>query len=551
MQQAFFKVTAQEIFDQLVEKRGLKEGLKDFLYPDYDAHLHDPFGLPDMQKAIERFRVARKRGETVAIYGDYDIDGLTATTVLHEALTTFGFRVETYIPDRFKEGYGMSARGIDAIAELGAQLIVTVDCGSRSVEEIAYAKEKGIDVVITDHHEVGARLPDAIAIVNAKREDSTYAFRDLAGVGVAFKLVTALQTIFDDLPPGLEKWLLDLVALGTVCDVVGLVDENRVLVRWGLEVIKKTRRPGLRALAQVSQTPLQEIDTTTFGFRFGPRLNASGRLEHARHSLDLLMASSASEALRMAQQLDELNTARRQEQAGIYEAAITQAEERHADPVLVLAHEEWSHGINGIVASKIVEKFHKPAFILQIMEDKIKGSARSFGDFHLANALMAVEQHTLTGGGHAFAAGVSLAPQKLESFRHALNEHYKQLHLKDQMQHLLARADLELASFTGLDDTLVQLIKQLEPFGHHNEAPLFAVDNVTLDSWRPVGADKRHAKATLRDTAGTRRDAIGFGIAESMPVIGSLVRVIFGLEHNVFNGRTTLQHRLVAVESMA
>ena len=364
------------IFEKILKARGLdKEAAKLFFEPNYEAR-HDPFLLPDMAAAVSRLVEARGRQEHITIYGDYDIDGLTATTVLLDAFSSFGFRfVDAFIPNRFREGYGMTEQAVEEIAATGATLIVTVDCGSLSEGPIVRAKELGIDVIVTDHHNVAPVQPPAVAVINPKRllqdyperyeklrlieevdGEPLYPFLDLPGVGVAFKLVQALQTQLEGLEVGQEKWLLDLVALGTVCDVVTLVDENRLHVYWGLKVLAKTRRPGLRALMGVAGAEPTQLTARTLGFGLGPRMNAAGRLETAKYAQDMLLASDGMAALELAQKLDELNVARRKAQDIIYKAALEQAEQYQDDPVLVLSHADWSHGIIGIVAAKILER---------------------------------------------------------------------------------------------------------------------------------------------------------------------------------------------------
>src|SRR5688572_23627765 len=300
-----------DLFDDILKSRGLTGGKRDrFLSPSYDAK-HDPFLLPDMQKAVDRLVAARERQEPITIYGDYDIDGLTATTVLLDAFESFGFRkVDAFIPNRFVEGYGLTVDAVERIAASGASLIVTVDCGSLSEKEIIRANELGVDVIVTDHHNVAPVQPPAVAVVNPKRPDHSYPFIDLAGVGVAFKLVQALQTKLDGLPQSHEKWLLDLVALGTVCDVVTLVDENRANVFWGLKVLSQTKRPGLKALMAVAGVDPAKVNARSLGFALGPRMNAAGRLETAQYALDMLTAKDGMEALEKAQKLNEMNTAR-------------------------------------------------------------------------------------------------------------------------------------------------------------------------------------------------------------------------------------------------
>ena len=539
-------MTAEEIFDQILKKRRIKNK-SEFLNPDY-SRLSDPLKLPDIKPALDRLKKAQKNQEQISIYGDYDIDGLTATTILKEALELMGFeKVDAYIPDRFSEGYGLSDVGIKAIAETGSSLIITVDCGSRSIDEINLAKELGLDMIVTDHHEVGDTLPKCVAVINPKRSDSKYPFRDLAGVGVAFGLIRALQTELSGLPAGHEKWLLDMVALGTVCDVVELLGENRILVANGLKVFAKSRRAGLVALAEVSDVNLDEVDPRALGFRFGPRLNAAGRLEHANSSLEILSTRDRASAQELADKLDGLNQQRRLMQDQIFKEAAEQAKQFENDPVLVLSGRDWSQGINGIVASRLVEMFKKPVFVLQEIEDRTKGSARSFGEFNLAEAIDDSRKLLISGGGHAAAGGVTFRSTNLEKFRKSINDYHKKLDLKDQSHFLVDEPDLSVDSFEGLDENLLQLINQLAPFGFGHKPPAFLINDLNIDSWKRVGADQRHAKLTLVDKNGESRDAIGFGLADQIPPGATKLSTIFRLEMNHFNGRSNLQHQIIAI----
>jgi single-stranded-DNA-specific exonuclease len=399
------------LIEEILKSRGYgtKAAREAFLSPDYMAEKHDPFLLPDMQKAVDRLVVAKEKNERVVVYGDYDIDGLTASTVLLDSLTNFGINTSVYIPNRFVEGYGLSSTALEIIADGGGQLVVTVDCGSLSHKEIEHANSLGLDVIVTDHHSVAETMPEAVAVINPKRTDHTYPFIDLAGVGVAFKLVQALQTRLEGLPEGQEKWLLDLVALGTVCDVVELKGENRANVFWGLKVMQQTRRPGIQLLMAVSGVEPKTLSARALGFGLGPRLNASGRLKTAQIALDLLTATDRKQALALAEELDAMNVERRAEQDRIFVAASEQALTYADDSVLVVSHAEWSHGIIGIVAAKLLEKYHKPTFVLQELDDgTAKGSARSFGDFSAVEGIRATEKLLVRGGGHKLAAGVTI-----------------------------------------------------------------------------------------------------------------------------------------------
>lgn len=539
------------LFEQLLAARGLVGDSREaFLSPDYEKR-HDPFLLPDMQKAVDRLVEAHKKQEHITIYGDYDIDGLTATTVLLDALKSFGFQnVEAFIPNRFVEGYGLTIDAVEKIAKMGAQLVVTVDCGSLSEKEIIRANELGMDVIVTDHHNVAPIQPPAVAVINPKRSDHKYPFIDLAGVGVAFKLVQALQTVLPGLPKGQEKWLLDLVALGTVCDVVTLVDENRMNVYWGLKVLAKTRRPGLKALMAVAGVEPEKVNARSLGFGLGPRMNAAGRLETALYSLEMLQATDGMMALEKAQQLDTLNVARRSEQDKIFKAAILQAEQYKNDPVLVVSHPDWNHGIIGIVAAKLLEKYQKPTYVLQEMGEQSKGSARSFGDFSAADAIRAADDIITKGGGHKLAAGVTLPTENIVAFRARVNEFYKSQNLPHQATLLLPKEDISIPHFGDLHEDLLTEIALLEPFGNGNPDPILKVENVLVLGVRRMGAEAQHVKLELQDA---NRKAMHF-LAFSAPAHffvepGKYVTIWFQPTLNEWQGKRTVEGRLLHLES--
>jgi single-stranded-DNA-specific exonuclease len=537
------------IFDQILASRGLAGESKDvFLSPNYGRR-HDPFLLPDMEMAVQRLERAHERQEQITIYGDYDIDGLTATTVLLDAFESFGFlHVSAFIPNRFIEGYGLTVDAIEKIATTGTQLIVTVDCGSLSHKEIERASELGVDVIVTDHHNVASTPPPAIATINPKRTDHSYPFIDLAGVGVAFKLVQALQTRLDGLDEGQEKWLLDLVALGTVCDVVSLVDENRTNVYWGLKVLAKTRRPGLRALMAVAGVELEKITTRSLGFGLGPRMNAAGRLETARHALEMLRAVDSIEALEKAQLLDALNTSRRSDQDKIFKAAIIQAEVYKNDPVLVVSHANWNHGIIGIVAAKLLEKYKKPTYVLQEMGETSKGSARSYGDFSAADAIRAADDIITKGGGHKLAAGVALPTKNISLFRERVNEFYRSKNIFNQESLLLPKADVTLPSFENISEELMNQLDSLEPFGSGNPEPIFKIKDVLVLQLRRMGADGQHVKLEIQDGARKSLQFLAFNAPESFFIEpGCHVTIWFQPTINEWRGRRNVEGRLLNI----
>lgn len=537
------------LVEQILRQRNLADAdsISRFLKPSYELHLHDPWLMPDMKSAVERIEKAHEAGEKVVIYGDYDIDGLTASTVLSEAFDAFGIEHDIYIPDRFEEGYGLNENALDEIAKMGADLVITVDCGSVSFAPIQHANSIGLDVIVTDHHTVGESLPEAIAVINPKRSDSKYPFIDLAGVGVAFKLVCALQSRIDGLPKGQEKWLLDLVALGSVCDVVDLVDENRAIVYWGLKVASKTRRHGLRALAEVSDTNLNDINTTSFGFRFGPRLNASGRLENARKSLDLLRAKSASEAHVFAQDLDRLNSERRTLQTRIFNEADELAGESQ-DPVLILGGKGWSQGVVGIVAAKLLEKYKKPTFVFEMLGETMKGSARSYGDFKAVDAVRAADTFLISGGGHAAAAGCTLATENFEHFKAAVIDYYNSLGLNDQQALLEPGEDLVLESSNAANLEFLTHLSQLEPHGNANPRPIFRMNELEILDIRFMGQSGDHVRVKLLDKFQHSAEAIGFNMKEDFENLDTnQINIWFHIEKNVFRGIEKAQIRLVKV----
>lgn len=540
------------LFERILRARGLTgEERQLFLNPDY-SDSHDPFLLPDMAQAVNRLVTAREKQEKIMIYGDYDIDGLTATALLLDALASFGFKkVEAFIPNRFVEGYGMTVDAVENIAGSGAGLIITVDCGSLSEKEIIRAGELGVDVIVTDHHNVAKKQPPAVAVVNPKRKGHKYPFIDLPGAGVAFKLVQALQSKLDGLPYGQEKWLLDLVALGTVCDVVDLRDENRTHVYWGLQVLGKTKRPGLRALMAVAGVVPENVDARSLGFVLGPRMNASGRLETAQHSLDMLTARDGMLALEKAQKLDEMNRERRSEQDKIYKAAILMAEDFPKDPVLVVSSPDWNHGIVGIVAAKLLEKYKKPSFVLQEMGESTKGSARSYGDFSAADAIRSCDGIITTGGGHKLAAGVTLPTENIATFRDGLNKYYKQqkLNLAEQQAGLLPKADVTINDLSEVNEKLLDELKLLEPFGMGNPEPMLKLDNALVVDLRKMGADNQYVKLEVQDNLGQSIKLISFNArAGHFVEPGERVDVWFQPTVNEWKGRRSVEGRLVHLQ---
>lgn len=506
---------ANDIFDQLLKSRKINDW-DSFLHPKYQS-FGDVFLLPDMEKAVKRIKEASLKKQKIVIYGDYDIDGLSASCVLYNAFEAFGFKdVEVYIPNRFIEGYGLTIGSVDRIKEMRADLIVTVDTGSLSHKEVDHANSLGIDVIITDHHNVADQHPKAIAVINPKRKDHSYPYRDFAGVGVAFKLVQALMTELKGLDNGQEKWLLDFVALGTVCDIVPLSGENRMLVSYGLKVLKVSKREGIKALIASSGIDLSNINTFDIGFKIGPRLNATGRLKTARLALDILLTKDLRSALDMAEELNNLNNERKLIQEKILKQAEIEAEKQSDLKVLVVSQTGWNHGVIGIVASKLVEEFKKPTYILEEMAGGLsKGSARSYGDFSVGEGIKYASRVIEKGGGHKLAAGVTLKTDNIPNFRNLVNEYYETLKLKDQEKYLVKQADLVFESLEGIDLELLNLISDLEPFGNENSEPVFEIRSLRILKKYLMGKDKNHVRYLLQDKKGNRISAVKFNFDET------------------------------------
>ncbi|MBR3132129.1 single-stranded-DNA-specific exonuclease RecJ [Candidatus Saccharibacteria bacterium] len=532
-----------KLFIRLLEARHLNPS---FLDPKYED-LTDPFLLADMEKAIARLERAIKNQEKVLIYGDYDVDGVTASTLMEEALVLSGIKpenIEIMLPDRFADGYGMSPKLIKRAKEQGITLVITVDCGSRNHEIVDELNTLKIDTIITDHHETDDEMPDAIAVINPHRKDKpTENLQNLAGVGVAFKFAEALvkQGFIKN---SQEKWLLDLVLLGTICDSMSLTGENRILGYFGLKVLEKTRRPGLKELMQ--RAGVKKLTSDSIGFQIGPRLNAAGRLDSANLSLNLLRAKDAVSAAPLAEKLEQLNKQRKIEQS----SATKEIETRgiNSDPVIIETG-NWHEGVLGIVAGHLVEKYHRPAFVLTKLEnDILKGSGRSFGDFNLSEALQFTKNSIISGGGHAGAAGVRLEQKNLYAFREQINEYYRSLKLTNQEDFLKQHADLEITDFSDLTLDFLDDLKKLEPFGFGNEEPIFRLKNVQIMNLTLMGADRNHLRIDLKDQKGKFLKLVAFYAPEKWLHLDpdyDQIEPLVKLTENDFNGVKSLEARIV------
>ena len=531
-----------KIFEHLLKNRHFT---KDFLHPKYDDTL-DPFLLHDMDKAISRIKKAIKNSEKILIYGDYDVDGVTASTVMEQALilaNTNPDNISIMLPDRFADGYGMSPKLITRAKKQGINLVITVDCGSHNHAIIDELNTLNIDTIVSDHHETADTMPDAIAVINPHRKDyPTQELQNLAGVGVAFKIAQALAKE-DLIKNGQEKWLLDLVLLGTVCDSMTLIGENRILGYYGIKVLSKTRRPGLAEL--MFRSGVKSINSESIGFQIGPRLNAAGRLDTADLSLNLLRAKTPIDAAPLAEKLEILNKKRKTEQI----AATREITQRGVsnDPVIIETG-NWHEGILGIVAGRLIEQYHRPAFVLTDVGNNVfKGSGRSFGDFNLADALNYAKDSIIGGGGHAGAAGVRVEGKELYNFREQINEYYRSLHLTNQEDYLKQHADLDVTDFSELNLDLLDELKQLEPYGPGNEEPIFCLKNIRISNLTRMGAERNHLRLDLRDKQGKYLKAIAFYAPEKWLQIDpdfDCIELLVKLSENDFNGVKSLEARI-------
>lgn len=538
----------EQIFEQILKNRGIsKENREAFLSPNYNNQ-HDPFLLPDMKKAVERLLIAHKKQEKITVYGDYDVDGVSASTVILTAFEKFGFKnVDYFLPDRFKDGYGMNERGVRVLADRGTNLILTVDCGSLNHAEIDFAKGFGIDTIVTDHHNIAEVQPNAVAVVNPRRKENKYPqAENFAGVGVAFKLVQALQTKLEGFPAGQEKWLLDMVALGTVCDIMKQTVENRQNTFWGLKVLSKTRRAGLKSMLALAG--VKDPTSSTLGFIIGPRINSAGRLETAEKALDLMLEKDSFVAFEKAKNLDDLNKKRRKIQHEALEIAIQKAEDFKNDKVLVVADEGFNDGIIGIVASGLLERFKKPVFVISIEGDVAKGSARSFGDFSASRAVQNASEIIIKGGGHDAAAGVTLLTLKIDDFRKSVNDFYDSLKLKNQLEKLLPKVDIQLEDFSPISLELFEKISLLEPFGNGNEEPTFEIKNAYVVARQEMGDKNQHLKLTLTDGKNEIKMLKFNAPKEFFAEIGEEVDVIFSLGLNEWQGQKNVEGQILHLE---
>jgi len=528
------KHNISELLTKILVNRGITDDkeIDTFLNPTRND-FYDPYLMPDMDKAVERIIKAINNQEKVMIYGDYDVDGITSITVLKKFLEERGLKTGHYIPNRLEEGYGLNENAIRSIAEQKYTLMITVDCGISGIEEVELANQLGIETIITDHHEQSESLPNAYAIINAKRKDSQYPFRGLAGCGAVFKLIQAIS-----LRLGLEEKeflkYLDIVCVGTISDIVPLVDENRVIAKLGLKLVAQTRNIGLREL--ILQSGYKKIDSNTISFGVAPRINACGRMGYQEEALDLFLTNNIEEARKITTRLNSYNLERQTKEKDIFEQAIKELEKEDIEKLntIVLSGDNWHHGVIGIVASKLTEKFYKPT-ILICFEDNIgKGSGRSLPGFDLHEALVETSAYLEKYGGHEMAVGLSLKKEKYNDFKLAFEEIAK----SKNIQQIIPVIKIDsIITAKDVNKKTIQDLEMLEPFGEKNKNPIFVYKNLKIDSIRALSEGK-HLKLTLKDD-NLLINAIGFnlGYLSEEYLIGDKIDIAGNLEINKYGRR--------------
>lgn len=536
------KYRINKLLATILNNRGIvtEEKIRLFLNPTRND-FHNPFLIKDMEKAVDRIIKAIENKERITIYGDYDVDGITSITVLKSFLQERGLEIAQYIPNRLTEGYGLNIEAVEKIKKRGCDLMITVDCGISAIKEIDYANQLGIETIVTDHHEPGQELPKAMAVIDNKRKDSTYPFRELAGVGVVFKVIQAIS-----IKLGLkeEEYLkyLDIVCIGTISDIVPLVDENRVIAKLGLLLIKQTRNIGLRAI--INMSGYKEIDSNSISFGIAPRINACGRMGKAEDALELFLSKNINEVCQLAQKLNEYNKERQETEKAIYENAVEAIERENLqkNSAIIVGGHNWHHGVIGIVSSKITEMYFKPSILLSFEDDGIgTGSGRSIPGFDLHEALSKCNNSIEKFGGHSMAIGITIKKDKFENFKKQFEQIAEEADINDIIP--IIKIDAKI-NFENINKEMVDSLKELEPYGEGNKMPIFAFKNLKIDSIRSL-SDGKHLKLTLKE-GNTVINAIGFNMGHFINEyrIGDKVDVAGVLEINHFNGVESVQINL-------
>lgn len=534
-----------EIVATLLAQRGIEtfEQARLFFSPTLDD-LHDPYLMKDMDKAVARIQRAMENRENILVFGDYDVDGTTAVALVSSYLKTIYANIDTYIPDRYNEGYGVSRQGIDYADDNDCKLIIALDCGIKSVDLVAYAKSKGIDFIICDHHRPGDELPDAVAVLDPKRDDCDYPYDELCGCGVGFKLVQALGATLGHTINDLKLYL-DLVATAIAADIVPMTGENRILAKFGLEIINSSPRPGIAALMQ--QQKKSAFTITDVVFILAPRINAAGRIKHGNEAVKLLTEFNLKQAAQFASEIEKYNAERKGLDKQITAEALLQIEENgeHDRFTTVVYDENWHKGVIGIVASRLIETHYRPTIVFTKSNGKLAASARSVRDFDIYNALEACAGHLEQFGGHMYAAGMTISEENFPTFKDAFETTVRET-IPDELRIPETVIDAEI-NLTEIDDKLVRILKRFEPFGPENMTPVFLTKKVgDLGYGKTIGEDGKHLRIFVKQGKSDGFAAIGFGLGSKLELTTSKkpIDIAYVVEENEWNGAVSIQLRL-------
>ena len=542
-------LNVEDFVASLLVQRGIEtfEDAKQFFRPTL-ADLHDPYLMKDMEKAVSRIEKAIANQENILVFGDYDVDGTTAVSLVSSYLKSFYPNVATYIPDRYDEGYGISFKGIDFADDNGFSLIIALDCGIKSIEHVAYAKIRNIDFIICDHHRPGAFLPEAIAVLDPKRADCNYPYDELCGCGIGFKLIQALgknrnQTITDLIS------YLDLVAAAIAADIVPMTGENRVLAYFGLQVINANPRPGIKAMTH--QLKKQTLDITDVVFIIAPRINAAGRIKHGNHAVELLTEFDFEQAQQFAAEIEAYNTERKDLDKQITQEALLQIEENQEQKrfTSVVFKENWHKGVIGIVASRLIETYYRPTLVFTKSGGKYAASARSVRGFDVYNALEACSEHLEQFGGHMYAAGMTLKAENYENFKNAFEKIVQETIHPDQLIPEIT-IDTEI-DFTAITPKLTRILKQFEPFGPQNMTPIFLTKNIKDTGYgKPMGKEEEHIKLFVKQNNSEGIAAIGFGLGAKFDLTTNKkpFDALYCIDENEWNDKVSIQLRLKDIQ---
>lgn len=525
----------------LLVQRGITnfEEAKKFFRPSLE-NLHDPYLMKDMDIAVQRIEKAISQNENILIYGDYDVDGTTAVSLMYSYLKTIYPNVATYIPDRYAEGYGVSYKGIDFAEDNDLSLIIALDCGIKAIDKVAYAKEKGIDFIICDHHKPGDEIPKAVAVLNPKRTDCKYPYKELCGCGVGFKLIQALASNKNQTIDDLTQYL-DLVATAIAADIVPITGENRILAFWGLQIINTTPRNGIKAL--IYQLNKKELNITDVVFVIAPRINAAGRMKHGNYAVELLTEMDFDSAVASASAIEKFNSDRKELDKQITQEALLQIEnnQEEEDFTTVVFNENWHKGVIGIVASRLTETYYRPTLVFTKSGDKLAASARSVKGFDVYNALDQCSEFIEQFGGHKYAAGLTLLPEQYQNFKNKFEEVVKNTIEVDLLTPEIS-IDAEL-SLMNITPKFYRIIKQMGPFGPQNMKPVFKTGAVRDNGFgKKVGADQSHLKLNILYGSDYKTyNAIGFGLGKKHSLVQNEFDICYNLDENIWNGYASLQ----------